>query len=70
LLNFETDLDFIRSKSIIVSLDEVTAIMAGKIRATIYVEGIGIADCILLALARNTRNKLLTGDAHLKSELS
>jgi predicted nucleic acid-binding protein len=69
LADFETDLDFIKSKSIIVPLDEVTAIMAGKIRATIDVKGIGIVDCILLALARNTENKLLTGDIHLKGML-
>jgi predicted nucleic acid-binding protein len=66
LPGFESDLAFIRTKSSIIPLDEATAIMAGDLRATTGVRGIGLIDCILLAVARRTGLKVLTGDEHFK----
>jgi len=66
LEHFDKDLAFIKRKSFIVPLDEMTAVKAGEIRATIEIEEIGIVDCVLLALSRLTGLKVLTGDEHFK----
>lgn len=65
-VDFDEKLNFIRSKSDILPLDEETAILAGELRATIGIEGIGLVDCILLALAKIHEIKVLTGDEHFR----
>ncbi len=65
--DFDEKLDFIRSKSVILPLDDTTAIEAGRIRSTIGVHGMGIVDCILLAASRLYGMKVLTGDPHFKN---
>jgi len=60
-------LDFIRSQSQVLALDEATAIIAGCIRSTMGNTGMGIVDCILLAVARLHKTKVLTGDKHFKN---
>jgi predicted nucleic acid-binding protein len=64
--DFEDDLRFIRTKTEILPLDEETAILAGEIRAKIAKKGMGIVDCILIAVARLRGAKVLTGDEHFK----
>ena len=64
---FDEDLRFIKSKSEILPLDEQTAINAGEIRSTIGISGIGIVDCILIALSRQLNVKVLTGDSHFQN---
>lgn len=64
--DFEDKLEFIRSKSIIEPLNERIAVEAGYIRSTGTVTGMGIVDCVLLALSRLSRMKVLTGDEHFK----
>jgi len=61
---FDHDLQLLKTKSSIQPLYEDTAKLAGEIRASIAVTGIGIVDCILIALARQTGMKVLTGDKH------
>ena len=65
--DLEEKLDFIRSKSNVVDLDEATAISAGCIRSTMSHSGMGIVGCILLAVARSYSVKVLTGDKHFKN---
>lgn len=65
--DFEDKLNFIRSQSTILPIDESIAIEAGRIRATIEIEGIGLVDCILLAVSRLYGVKVLTGDRHFKN---
>lgn len=67
LEGFTEDLKIIKTKSRILPLDEQTAINAGEIRATINVSGIGIVDCILIALSRQLNFKVLTGDPHFQN---
>ena len=50
--DLDEKLAFVRSKSAVLSLDDKTATSAGRIRSTIGIEGMGIVDCILLAVAR------------------
>lgn len=64
--DLEEKLAFIRSRSILLPLDEKTAVDAGRIRSNIGVDGIGMVDCILLAVARTYGVKVLTGDRHFK----
>jgi len=64
LPGFESDLEFIKSKTSIIPLDEGTAIQAGEIRATIDIPNMGLVDCILLSMARRTGLRVLTGDEH------
>lgn len=61
---FDQDITLLKTKSSIEPLYEETARLAGEIRATISVNGIGIVDCILIAMARQTGMKVLTGDKH------
>lgn len=62
--DFEEKLSFIKSKTDILPLDEETAILAGRIRAKIGIESMGLVDCILLAVARVYGMKVLTSDKH------
>lgn len=64
LLGFESDLATIKTKSSIAPLYEETALLAGEVKARSKVPDIGIVDCILIALARQTGMKVLTGDKH------
>lgn len=66
LPGFKSDLKFIESKTSIIPLDEETAIQAGEIRARINVPNMGLVDCILLAMARRSGLKVLTGDQHFE----
>ena len=62
---FDSDLVYIRSKSDVVELDERTAVLAGEIKAMLPSgHGMGLVDCILLAHARLTGSRVLTGDKH------
>lgn len=64
--DFDQILEFIHRHSRIVDLDEATAIMAGEFRAKCKIEaieGIGLVDCILVALARIYQCKVLTNDS-------
>jgi len=65
--DFDNKLEFIRSKSTIIPLDEEIAVEAGQIRSEIDVEGIGMVDCILLATSQRYEIKVLTGDQHFKN---
>jgi predicted nucleic acid-binding protein len=64
--DFPEKLDFIRRRSTIVPLDEPTAILAGEIRANAPVQGMGIVDCIMLAVSRIYNSKVVTGDPHFR----
>ena len=61
--DFETVSNFIDQHSNVVELDKATAILAGEIRATTNVQGIGLVDCILLAVSRTLGCKVLTNDS-------
>ena len=62
---FDSDLAYIGRKSNVVDLDERTAVLAGEIKATLpSSHGMGLVDCILLAHAKLTGSKVLTGDKH------
>ncbi len=50
-IDFDKKLLFIKSNSEIIPLDEDVAISSGEIRATIDIAGIGLADCILIAMS-------------------
>ncbi len=65
-IDFDKKLLFIKSNSEIIPLDEDVAISSGEIRATIDIAGIGLADCILIAMSRLYDLKVLTGDPHFK----
>jgi len=64
--DFAQVLDFIHVHSNVLPLDEAIAINAGEIRATLKVKGMGLVDCILLALSRIYSLKVLTGDLHFQ----
>ncbi len=64
--DFYERLTFIHSRSLILPLDERTAISAGHIRSKIGVKDMGLVDCVLLAVARHYNVKVLTGDGHFK----
>jgi predicted nucleic acid-binding protein len=64
--DFGEKLRFIKYISQIEVLDEETALLAGEIRARRPVQGMGLIDCILLALARKYSIKVLTGDEHFR----
>lgn len=57
---------FIKQKSAILPLDESTAMLAGEVRANVPVQGMGLVDCILLAVARLYNAKVVTGDPHFR----
>lgn len=64
--DFDEKLLFIKSNSEVIPLDEDVAILSGEIRATINIKGIGLIDCILIAMSRLYDLKVLTGDPHFK----
>jgi predicted nucleic acid-binding protein len=61
-------LEFIRAKSQIVNLDFEMAIEAGKIDVEMKKKekSWGLADSIVLCLARSKKGKVVTGDLHFK----
>ncbi len=59
-------LSFIRQRSTILPLDEPIALVAGEIRANVPVQGMGLVDCILLAVSRLYNAKVVTGDPHFQ----
>jgi predicted nucleic acid-binding protein len=65
--DFESVLTFIEQHSDVIELDKFTAIMAGEIRASTTVKGIGLVDCILLAISRTRGCKVLTNDSDLST---
>jgi predicted nucleic acid-binding protein len=59
-------LNFIKQRSTVLPLDESTALLAGEIRADLPVQGMGLVDCILLAVSRLYSAKVVTGDPHFR----
>ena len=61
-------LEFIRAKTQIVDLDFEMAIEAGRIDVEMKKKekGWGLADSIVLCLARSKKGKVVTGDLHFK----
>lgn len=59
-------LSFIKQRSTVLPLDESTALAAGEIRASVPVQGMGLVDCIMLAVARLYSAKVVTGDPHFR----
>ena len=61
-------LEFIRAKTHIVDLDFEMAIEAGRIDVEMKKKekGWGLADSIVLCLARSKKGKVVTGDLHFK----
>ena len=57
-------LKFIRASTLIVNLTEDIAILAGKIN--VEGRGWGLADSIILATARKSKAKVVTGDEHFR----
>lgn len=64
--DFDEILRFIHQYTTTIPLDEATAILAGEIRSKTLVEGMGLVDCILIALARLYSCKVLTKDEHFE----
>lgn len=64
--DFDEKLLFIKSNSEVIPLNEDVAVLSGEIRATIDIKGIGLTDCILIAMSRLYNFKVLTGDHHFK----
>ena len=60
-------LNFIKQRSTVLPLDESTALLAGEIRANSPVQGMGLVDCVLLAVARLYSAKVVTGDPHFRA---
>jgi predicted nucleic acid-binding protein len=65
--DFRQDLMLIKKLSVIVDLDEETAIAAGYKRATIGVRGISYQDCILIETAEKFSFKVISTDPHFKN---
>jgi len=65
---FDEDLAFITSTTLIVPLEKNIAVLAGEINHTAKREakGWGISDSIILATARSTSTKVVTGDRHFR----
>jgi predicted nucleic acid-binding protein len=61
-------LEFIRSTSRIVDLDFETAVEAGEINEKLkkYAIGWGLADSIILCIAKSLDGKVVTGDEHFR----
>ena len=61
-------LKFMRTKTMIMPLDDETAEAAGRIRAERKpkVKGWGLVDSCVLATARARRTKVVTGDTHFE----
>ena len=65
---FDEDLAFITSTTLIVPLEKNIAVLAGEANHAMkrVVKGWGISDSIILATARSTSTKVVTGDRHFK----
>lgn len=65
---FNEDLTFITSTTLVVPLEKAVAILAGEINHAMKqtVKGWGISDSIILATARSTSTRVVTGDEHFK----
>lgn len=65
---FAEDTAFIASTTLIVPLDKNIAILVGEINYTMKkkIKGWGISDSIILATAKSTSAKVVTGDQHFK----
>jgi predicted nucleic acid-binding protein len=61
-------LEFIRATSRIVDLDFETAVEAGEISEELkhQARGWGLADSIILCIARSLKGKVVTGDEHFR----
>ncbi len=59
---------FVRSRSVVIALDEELALLAGRIsyERKKTVKGWGLADSIMLATARRLKARVVTGDSHFK----
>ena len=67
-MNPRERLKFIRIKSMIVPLDDEVAEAAGKISAErrVRIKGWGLVDSVVLATARASGAKVVTGDEHFR----
>lgn len=65
---FNEDLAFMTSTTLIVPLDRNIAVLAGEVNHDMKqtVKGWGISDSIILATAKSTSTKVVTGDDHFK----
>ena len=64
---FETDLETVRGLSDeIPVLDEVTALLAGKIRAEERSDDLSLTDCVLIAIATAAGAKVISTDTDFK----
>lgn len=61
-------LDAVRSTSVMLGLDEETCVEAGRLRTELVAtrRGIGMVDCLVLAMARAHGAPLVTGDEHFR----
>lgn len=67
--NWERDLAFIISKTTIMDLNQQLAVEAGKIKNEVrkkYKTQFGLADAIILATAKKTNARIVTGDKHFE----
>lgn len=62
-------IDHVVSHCVVIDHDLEIALVAGAIHAELKarVEGIGLADCFILACARSKGVRVLTGDPHFRS---
>lgn len=67
--DFKKCLNFIKVKSRILGFNESFVLQFGEIYNKVkkQVKGIGLADCIILAIAILNNAKVLTGDPHFKN---
>jgi predicted nucleic acid-binding protein len=65
---FESKYDFVKARTSIVPLEEQLARMAGEINFARkqQVKGWGMADSIILATARRSGSRVVTGDSHFE----
>lgn len=65
---FNEDLNFITSTALVVPLEKAVAISAGEINHAMKraIKGWGISDSIILATARLSSARVVTGDEHFK----
>ena len=66
--SFETDLGFITTKTTLVPVDKKISLLAGKInhQNKKRIKDWGMADSIILATAKISSAKVVTGDTHFK----
>ena len=66
---FEKDLQFIEAKTTLLTFGKEVAIQAGKTKNEMRKKGrkqFGLADALILEIARSLQAKLVTGDTHFK----